>query len=133
MPPPPGPFSWLGSGVVAAYACRLRRGSHVPADSRQRIKSYVYVPVWQDVLCKASGVRRRSGDRTRIDDLKGNIYKIEKAANAINVGINAARASLPGEIVPPNALAKMLWPAGFGALAITVSPPPTTAPATTAY
>ena len=28
---------------------------------------------------------------------------------------------------------RIAWPAGFGALAMTVSPPPTTAPATTAY
>ena len=38
-----------------------------------------------------------------------------------------------GEIPFLKCLFKMLWPAGLGALAITVRPPPVTAPATTAY
>src|SRR4029077_9223070 len=56
------------------------------------------------------------------------------AAPAISVGTKAPRKRYSGEIpASPNRDARMDWPAGFGELAITVSPPPVTAPAITTY
>jgi hypothetical protein len=52
----------------------------------------------------------------------------------IIVGTIAASTSPLGEMPSfPKAGARIDCPAGFGALAITVNPPPVTAPATTAY
>lgn len=53
---------------------------------------------------------------------------------AIKVGRNAALKS-PIGLIPsgPNFDCKMEKPAGLGALAMTVNPPPATAPATKAY
>jgi hypothetical protein len=57
-----------------------------------------------------------------------------KAAAATRVGADAATRSPSGLIAPPSKLSfKSAKPAGFGALAITVSPPPVTAPATSEY
>ena len=49
------------------------------------------------------------------------------------VGIRAPIASFAGFTPPGKNFDKIDCPAGFGALAITVNPPPVTAPATTAY
>ena len=51
----------------------------------------------------------------------------------IRVGKSAPRRRPMGEMPFSKCLFRMLWPAGLGALAITVRPPPVTAPATTAY
>ena len=51
---------------------------------------------------------------------------------ATKVGTRAQTRSRPPETPPGNHGAKMDWPAGFGALARTVSPPPAKAPAITA-
>jgi len=57
--------------------------------------------------------------------------KPKNISAATRVGIRAAANSGPAAIVPLGKVAfKMANPAGFGALAITVSPPPVTAPAT---
>gem|GEM_PF-6778312 len=51
----------------------------------------------------------------------------------MNVGASAARKSFEGETpVSPKLDWRIDCPAGFGALAMTVRPPPVTAPATTA-
>jgi hypothetical protein len=50
------------------------------------------------------------------------------------VGVNAPSNSPPGAMPSwPKAGERIDWPAGFGALAMTVNPPPITAPETTAY
>ena len=49
------------------------------------------------------------------------------------VGIRAPIASFPGLTPPSKYRPRIDWPAGLGALAMTVRPPPVTAPATTAY
>src|ERR1035437_6289423 len=49
------------------------------------------------------------------------------------VGRNAAAASLRGDTPSPKKRERIDWPAGFGALAMTVRPPPVTAPDSTAY
>ncbi len=54
-------------------------------------------------------------------------------AAMIKVGKSAPRRRPMGEMPVLKCLFSMLCPAGFGALAITVRPPPVTAPATTAY
>ena len=51
----------------------------------------------------------------------------------IIVGIRAAKAKNAGLTPLLKKRLRIDWPAGFGAFAITVSPPPVTAPATTAY
>ncbi len=51
----------------------------------------------------------------------------------MTVGMIAPNASFAGFTPPGKNLDKMDWPAGLGAFAITVNPPPVTAPATTAY
>jgi hypothetical protein len=51
---------------------------------------------------------------------------------AISVGGSAPGRRPTGEIAPPKNLLSSAWPAGFRAFAITVRPPPTTAPSTTA-
>src|SRR5207248_2049430 len=56
-----------------------------------------------------------------------------KAAATMMVGISAPRNSRQGEMPSGKNFERMDWPAGFGALAITVRPPPATAPARTAY
>ena len=55
-----------------------------------------------------------------------------KHPRAKQVGANAHRNSRHGETPSGNQGERIDWPAGFGALAITVRPPPTKAPATTA-
>ena len=49
------------------------------------------------------------------------------------VGIIAPKANFAGFTPPGKNLDRIDCPAGFGAFAITVRPPPVTAPATTAY
>ena len=49
------------------------------------------------------------------------------------VGMRAPIASFPGLTPPSKYRPRIDWPAGLGALAMTVRPPPVTAPATTAY
>ena len=49
------------------------------------------------------------------------------------VGIIADFTNPTGETPFSKYFDRIDWPAGFGALAITVKPPPVTAPATTAY
>jgi len=49
------------------------------------------------------------------------------------VGMRAPIANFPGLTPPSKYLPRIYWPAGLGALAMTVRPPPVTAPATTAY
>ena len=49
------------------------------------------------------------------------------------VGIRAAFSKRIGETPFSKYFFKIDWPAGLGALAITVRPPPVTAPAATAY
>jgi hypothetical protein len=57
-----------------------------------------------------------------------------KQAPTMTVGMIAATNSPSGETPPsPNSLPKIACPTGFGAFAITVNPPPVTAPAMTAY
>ena len=57
-----------------------------------------------------------------------------KAAAATTVGGAAARNNPAGLMVPSSKLPlRIEKPAGFGALAITVSPPPVTAPASSEY
>src|SRR5690606_5554280 len=51
----------------------------------------------------------------------------------ITGGNKEPAASLPGETPSPKNRLRRAWPAGFGALAMTVRPPPVTAPASTAY
>ena len=51
----------------------------------------------------------------------------------MTVGMIAPNASFAGFTPPGKNLDKIDWPAGLGAFAITVNPPPVTAPATTAY
>ena len=55
-----------------------------------------------------------------------------KTAPRRMVGMRAPTASLRGETPFSKYWPRMACPAGLGALAITVSPPPVTAPATTA-
>ena len=47
---------------------------------------------------------------------------------AITVGRSAPASSPIGKIAPSKKRPSSAWPAGFGAFAMTVSPPPTTAP-----
>ena len=61
------------------------------------------------------------------------LYKMRKANHKIAVGNRAAMQMLPGETSSSKKVFRMLSPAGLGALAITVNPPPATAPATTEY
>lgn len=49
------------------------------------------------------------------------------------VGNNAPAKRQSGDTPLGKWRARMDWPAGLGALAMTVRPPPATAPATTAY
>src|SRR5215475_11963462 len=56
-----------------------------------------------------------------------------KAAQTMRVGMSAPKNNFPAEMPSGKNLERMDWPAGFGALAMTVNPPPATAPATTAY
>src|SRR5215475_13596958 len=56
-----------------------------------------------------------------------------KAAQTMRVGMSAPRNNRHAETPSGKNLARIDWPAGFGAFAITVKPPPATAPATTAY
>lgn len=56
-----------------------------------------------------------------------------KQSPMMMVGTRADRASLSGETPPSKYLPRTDWPAGLGALAMTVRPPPVTAPARTAY
>src|SRR6266403_1877239 len=56
-----------------------------------------------------------------------------KQSAMTNVGNAAPRKRPTGEMPSGKWRASAAWPAGFGALAITVRPPPATAPATTAY
>ena len=57
-----------------------------------------------------------------------------KLSPRITVGTSALMKSLPGLTFSPGKnFERIAWPAGFGAFAITVKPPPVTAPATTAY
>jgi len=51
----------------------------------------------------------------------------------IIVGTKAPNNNLIGAISFPKYFDSKFWPAGLGAFAITVNPPPVTAPATTAY
>ena len=60
-------------------------------------------------------------------------YKTAKHSQRIIVGISAPNRSDFGDTELPKCSFRMDWPAGFGALAIIVNPPPVTAPATTAY
>ena len=48
------------------------------------------------------------------------------------VGRSAPASNPSGTIAPSKKRPSSAWPAGFGAFAITVNPPPTTAPCTTA-
>ena len=59
---------------------------------------------------------------------------IEFFAHGTTVGTNAPRNS-PSGLIPsgPKLPRRMEYPAGLGALAMTVRPPPTTAPATSEY
>lgn len=67
------------------------------------------------------GTGRRAGSQTGSRNI----------AAATAVGTKADRNSLPAEILPSGkAFLRMAYPAGLGALAITVRPPPVTAPAT---
>jgi len=53
---------------------------------------------------------------------------------ATMVGGNAAKNNQSGETLPSGKCSRRIdMPAGFGALAITVKPPPVMAPATNAY
>lgn len=56
-----------------------------------------------------------------------------KTTIMILVGKSAPNNNFKGDTPPSKYLLRILWPAGLGALAITVRPPPVTAPATTAY
>src|SRR5258708_144051 len=61
-------------------------------------------------------------------------YNSINAAPAMRVGTNAPRKRPSGAMPPsPNRDDKIDIPAGFGALAITVNPPPVIAPAITEY
>ena len=63
----------------------------------------------------------------------GIAYTTLKAKAAIRVGIAAARSNFPGWTTPSFKYPlRMEAPAGLGALAIKVSPPPVTAPDTRA-
>ena len=53
-------------------------------------------------------------------------------ASATSVGPSAPANSQMGLTASSKERASRVWPAGFGALAITVQPPPVTAPLTTA-
>ena len=59
------------------------------------------------------------------------MLRVQKQSPAISVGIKAATKSIKGLIpsLPKNSF-KIENPAGLGALAIIVNPPPVTAPAT---
>ena len=78
-------------------------------------------------------------ERIRLDlalEQRGLVQSRARARDAIlrgTVTVNGAPASKPrGEMPPGKKRARRACPAGLGALAITVSPPPTTAPSTTA-
>src|SRR5437899_12688853 len=60
-------------------------------------------------------------------------FKRRNAADTMIVGGSAPSNRFSGEMPSGKNLERMDWPAGLGAFAITVKPPPATAPATTAY
>ena len=85
---------------------------------------------YEDPLSESG--RKQHADRPAgSDDLQLNELGRRNRTTATSVGKEAARKSLSGEIVPSEKQPfRMEKPAGLGALAMTVSPPPVTAPAT---
>ena len=59
-------------------------------------------------------------------------YSTRNAMIAMTVGSKAPTANHTGMTPPSKNRLRIDWPAGFGALAMTVNPPPVTAPSTTA-
>src|SRR5687768_10078719 len=74
------------------------------------------------------GAKNRSPPRQRPTN-----PNIKKNRAAIKVGITAPAARPSGETESLKNFPRIETPAGLGALAMTVRPPPVTAPATTAY
>src|SRR5215468_3758581 len=89
------------------------------AKNRQRIPKMIAMIPAQDVLLISKRLLAYLNKR--------------KAAQTMRVGMSAPRNNRHAETPSGKNLARIDWPAGFGAFAITVKPPPATAPATTAY
>ena len=73
---------------------------------------------------------RKKHDQKRF---KFQLFVIQKSKKKIPVGIRADTNNFKGEMPSLKCFPKMTYPAGFGAFAMTVSPPPVTTPLITAY
>ncbi len=101
-----------------------------------RNKSNLLRTIEKHLACVNNELRRFSGESAPacFDTEKLSLYLSNmKSAPVMIVGASAPKKSRQGETPSGKNFERIVWPAGLGALAITVSPPPTTAPAITAY
>lgn len=122
----------VGSWRAEATAAWRTDGGKPESDSRDR-KPLVWVTA-QYVFQSCSGGGRRGPAPRRLRRDAAARQSRNRAAAATAVGASAPSSRPPMPTAPFwNAPRSSATPAGFGALAITVSPPPATAPATSMY
>jgi hypothetical protein len=110
--------SWMGTVYRWDHGCLIKLGKSLIATT-DRMVGKAAIPQ----CVQASLVRTTRHQFSSI-----------KTAPSISVGARAPRKRYRGKIpASPKRDPRIDWPAGFGEFAITVSPPPVTAPAITTY